>query len=469
MPGDVPPRRVILTVVYDNVPYRDDLRAALGFACVLETPERTVLFDTGEDGELLASNMRGLGFGPGDIDTVFISHKHGDHCGGLMSFLEQNAQVDLYVPRGFLHRYTRPARRMGANVHTLREPGRIGPNLYSTGPFAANEREQSLLVDTEDGLIILTGCSHPGVDRIAWAAREQIGRPVRLVIGGFHLADAPPEEIRRIADELHGAGVEFVAPSHCTGERATELLRETFGDRCVASGLARRVDSGLLGTITGVYAGPGATRADNVVAALGRAGIRHRRLDAGDVQAGDFKGCSLVMMPGGRTAEMLDGLGDEGLQNIRNFVLNGGGYVGICAGAYLAAPRVEIPGRPPGLALLDIENRRGTGQGERTITMVSADHPLAEDCPTALRLWWENGPAIGASENVQVVARYADGTAAIACGQYGEGSVVLFGPHPEGRTGEAGEAGEPGAADLLRNAVAFAGGHAAKLSGARER
>jgi glutamine amidotransferase PdxT len=263
--------------------------------------------------------------------------------------------------------------------------------------------------------------------------------------------------------------VEFVAPRHCTGERATGILREAFGDRCISSGLGRRLDSELLGTIAGVYAGPGATRAEHVVSALERAGVRHRPLDAEDVRLGDFKGCSLVVMPGGRTAEMLEGLADEGLQNIQNFVQQGAGYVGICAGAYMAAPRVKIPGRPPGLGLLEIENRRRAGQGERTVNLTSPHQPLAEDCPEAVRLWWENGPAVGASENVQVVGRYEDGTAAIVCGRYGKGKVVLSGPHPEGRTGEEGGADETGAAGLLRNAVAFAGGSDAEANAASGR
>jgi len=456
-PSIVPARRAMLTVVFDNVPYREDLQPRWGFSCVVETPERTVLFDTGADAGILLSNVQKQGIDPGDIDTVFVSHIHHDHCGGLLGFLERNADVELYVPRGFWHKLTRPARRMGARVHVLDGPTGIGANLHSTGPLGSNPPEQSLIVETALGLVVVTGCSHPGVSRIVRAARQQTGRPVRLLIGGFHLVSASDDEIRRVTEELEAAAVKFVAPGHCTGQRATAALRDAFGDRCIASGLGRRLDSELLGTIVGVYAGPAAVRAPDAAAALSVAGIRHRLLAPEDVRQGDFKNCSPLLMPGGRTAEMMAALGDDGIGNIRRFVADGGGYVGICAGTYMAAEHVEVPGRPPGLGLLSIENQRRQGQGLRTIAVAAPDHPLAKDCPPEVRLWYQNGPEIGPGPGVRVVARYQDGAAAVVCGRHGKGNVVLFGPHPEGSLQAGVEPGKPGATVLLRNAVSFAG------------
>jgi 7,8-dihydropterin-6-yl-methyl-4-(beta-D-ribofuranosyl)aminobenzene 5'-phosphate synthase len=90
-----------ITVSYDNNPYKERLTAAWGFSCVIRGTEKTILFDTGGDGSILLANMEELGINPKEIDLVVLSHIHGDHVGGLSSFLEKNPEVVVYLPKSF--------------------------------------------------------------------------------------------------------------------------------------------------------------------------------------------------------------------------------------------------------------------------------------------------------------------------------------------------------------------------------
>lgn len=89
---------VVLTVVYDGNSYLEGLETAWGFSCLVEGKEKTVLFDTGGDGDMLLRNMSRLGIDPGIINTVVISHAHGDLTGGLSRLLRSNPGIEIYLP-----------------------------------------------------------------------------------------------------------------------------------------------------------------------------------------------------------------------------------------------------------------------------------------------------------------------------------------------------------------------------------
>jgi 7,8-dihydropterin-6-yl-methyl-4-(beta-D-ribofuranosyl)aminobenzene 5'-phosphate synthase len=113
-PGEGPP--LVLTVLYDNYPFRPGLRTAWGFSCLVELGEEVILFDTGESARILLSNMRALVIGPGRIQKVVLSHIHGDHVGGLLGFLEENSAVTVYLPASFPEGFKYRVRRCGARV-----------------------------------------------------------------------------------------------------------------------------------------------------------------------------------------------------------------------------------------------------------------------------------------------------------------------------------------------------------------
>lgn len=205
-----------------------------------------------------------------------------------------------------------------------------------------------------------------------------------------------------------------------------------------------------------VYAGAGAVLAKDVEIALDKLAIPYREVDEEDIRVGGLGNCSLLIVPGGYTARCVEAFGQEGFEQIRKFVAGGGGYIGICAGAYIAARRVEVPGRPPGLRIIEIENERKAGQGLRTITIVKPEHPVVKGYTEEVSIWYQNGPMMKAGEGVETLAVYEEGAAAIVCSIYGHGRVIIFSPHPEGSMEGGVDPEEAGTLKLLENAIAFA-------------
>jgi glutamine amidotransferase-like uncharacterized protein len=205
-----------------------------------------------------------------------------------------------------------------------------------------------------------------------------------------------------------------------------------------------------------VYSGAGAVLAKDVEVALDKLAIPYREVDEEDIRVGGLGNCSLLIIAGGYTAKYVDALGEEGFEQIREFVAGGGGYIGICAGAYIAARNVEVPGRPPGLGIIEISNERKAGQGIRTITITQLEHPVVKGCMGEVDIWYQNGPMMKAGKGVETLAVYEEGGAAIVWATYGQGRVVIFSPHPEGSLKVGIDPEEAGALKLLENAVEFA-------------
>ena len=106
--------------------------------------------------------------------------------------------------------------------------------------------ELSLVIDTPEGIVVVAGCSHPTIEKIIATAADAVAKPIHLVIGGTHLIPAPEAEIRRIATALRDTWeVKWIAPAHCTGERAFEILQEAFGARYIYAGLGTTVGLGI--------------------------------------------------------------------------------------------------------------------------------------------------------------------------------------------------------------------------------
>jgi len=116
-------------------------------------------------------------------------------------------------------------------------PLSLCPGLCTLGRLGVDIPEQSLAVHTPEGLVLLTGCAHPGVENIVANARTLTGGDVLLVAGGFHLRSASPTEIDAVVAALVNLGVRHVAPSHCTGDGARQVFATTFGDRYHPSGV----------------------------------------------------------------------------------------------------------------------------------------------------------------------------------------------------------------------------------------
>jgi len=235
---------VTIAIVYDNNPYAPGLKTSWGFACLVETGEATILFDTGGDAPTLLANMAALDIDPLSIEIVVLSHVHGDHTGGLMGLLERNARPTVYLPRSFSDRFKARVKAAGATVVEVDGPLEIAPGLWSTGEMGTGIREQALAVRTAEGLVVITGCAHPGVEKIVARAREVGQGEVNLVVGGFHLGGASRNRIKSIIAEFRRLGVQRVAPCHCTGERATAMFAQEYGEAFIRCGVGRVITIG---------------------------------------------------------------------------------------------------------------------------------------------------------------------------------------------------------------------------------
>jgi 7,8-dihydropterin-6-yl-methyl-4-(beta-D-ribofuranosyl)aminobenzene 5'-phosphate synthase len=219
-----------VSILFNNVAFAPGLETAWGFAAVIEGLEQTLLFDTGGDGELLLANMARMGIDPGEIDAVFLSHFHSDHTHGLHRFLQRNPNATVFMPATFPSDFQASTRKSGAHVDPIAASRKLFAGAYSSGPMGQAPEEQALILDTDQGLVIVTGCAHPGIVEIVRESTRRHGKAVRLLVGGFHLLRQSERRIRETISELKALGVTQVAPSHCTGDRATALFREAWGE-----------------------------------------------------------------------------------------------------------------------------------------------------------------------------------------------------------------------------------------------
>lgn len=225
---------ITIISVYDNYQVNPELKTAWGFACIVKMPTETILLDTGGNAAILLSNMQKMQISPKSIDKVFISHIHQDHLGGLKGFLEKNNNVTVFIPRSFPNSICDMISSKGARFVKVSSGKKISNSVYSTGELYGPPKEQSLIIDTKKGLIIISGCAHPGIADIVAKAKELLEKEkVYLVMGGFH---HPPISV---VQKLKEIGVKKVAPSHCTGDRVREAFAREYKEDFIEYGVGR--------------------------------------------------------------------------------------------------------------------------------------------------------------------------------------------------------------------------------------
>lgn len=236
-------------VIYDNVIFDDNIEEnSLGFSCIINFNNRTILFDTGSNMGLtkIMENFELFNLNPEDIDDVFISHIHYDHFGGLKEFLKINPNVTVYLPDSTQsQKLSEPIIDEFSNTTFYFKdiPEEIFTGVYTTGsvkgvigPYAY---EQSLLIETESGIVIITGCCHPGLVETAERVQLLFESDILLLMGGFHLKGINKSNIEKRVISLKDLDVKYIAPSHCTGTDQIEFLKEGFTQNFIESGLGR--------------------------------------------------------------------------------------------------------------------------------------------------------------------------------------------------------------------------------------
>jgi 7,8-dihydropterin-6-yl-methyl-4-(beta-D-ribofuranosyl)aminobenzene 5'-phosphate synthase len=229
-----------ITIVYDNNKYDPSLETKWGFSCLVEGLERTILFDTGGDSATLLGNIGKLKIDSAWVDVIILSHIHGDHVGGLNGFLEENNDVTVYLPESFPSSFKDEARAFGAEVLEVSEAEELFSGVYTTGELGNGIKEQSLIITTSRGLVVITGCAHPGVVNIVRKAKEMlVEKPVYLVMGGFHMTGAASSQIESVLEGFRQLGVKKVAPCHCSGDETRKLFREDYGEDYINIGAGK--------------------------------------------------------------------------------------------------------------------------------------------------------------------------------------------------------------------------------------
>ncbi len=242
--------KLTLTTIFDNYQYVKGTKTGWGFSCLVELEldeekkkKQSILFDTGENGDILLFNIDCLEINPKDFDSIFLSHIHGDHIGGLEKILEENVDVTVFLPSSFPDSLRKKIKSYKAKYKDVKGQEKIYEGIYSTGEMGTFIKEQSLILETKKGLVIITGCAHPGIVDIIKKAKEMFSRKgIYLVMGGFHLEENSDLELGRIIDEFKNLSVGNVAPSHCSGDRTRELFRKEFGDSYIENGVGKKFE-----------------------------------------------------------------------------------------------------------------------------------------------------------------------------------------------------------------------------------
>jgi 7,8-dihydropterin-6-yl-methyl-4-(beta-D-ribofuranosyl)aminobenzene 5'-phosphate synthase len=230
------------TILYDNYLHKEGTQPDWGFSCLIEGTEKTILFDTGTRPQILMHNVDALGVDLKKVGQVVISHDHGDHTGGLSAVLERNHEVTVYFPVSFPRSFGRNIERLQGKVQTVDKPVEICRNVHLTGEMGGEIKEQSLIIDTPKGLIIVTGCSHQGIVNILKRAREIRDKPIRLVFGGFHLMETSDAEVDMIIAAFRSLKVEKCGATHCTGDAQIAMFKKAFGENYVPMGTGRVIE-----------------------------------------------------------------------------------------------------------------------------------------------------------------------------------------------------------------------------------
>ncbi|MCY6356433.1 MBL fold metallo-hydrolase [Clostridium sp. ZS2-4] len=269
----------ITTVIENSLGDNKEFKNEHGLSFFIETPKCNILFDTGKTGDFI-ENAKDLGIDLNKVDYLVLSHAHYDHCGGVTRFLDTfNVRPEFYVSEKFFinsdkYHYSDGSQKLDftsdsteyryiginfdeafikdkklnvnyvdsdmvkvddkvyifTNFEKTYDFEALNPNMkikkeeeYIVDPF---DDEITVAVDTEKGLLILLGCSHPGILNIVDTIAKRTGKKIYGIMGGTHLVEADEQRINKTIERLKEMNIEIIGVSHCTGEKAVEMFKE---------------------------------------------------------------------------------------------------------------------------------------------------------------------------------------------------------------------------------------------------
>lgn len=220
---------VTIRVIYDNYIKTEGLKSDWGYSIIIEGLDKEILFDTGTKPDIFESNFRKMGLNPDRIDFLVISHEHRDHTGGIPAFVKMKRDIPVIFPYSFSNSFKKKMVGLGLEPILVNEPAKICENLYSSGEFDFQVPEQALVLNTKQGLVIMTGCSHPGIVEMLKEIKSKFNKNVFMVFGGFHLLEKSEKEMDTIITEMKALGVIKCGATHCTGDKQITMIKNAFG------------------------------------------------------------------------------------------------------------------------------------------------------------------------------------------------------------------------------------------------
>jgi len=233
-------RSVKITTLVDNDVWLKGLESSWGLSLYVEIDygkeQHRVLMDTSGSPDVLFNNVRKLEVDLSNVEAIFISHWHMDHCGALSQVLPLlRPQTPVYVP-AMNPSGIKEIRDSEATPIVCSDPVSLMDGMMSTGEMIGGVSEHSLVINLRDeGLVVLAGCSHPGIVNIVKRAQQVSGgSKVYAVIGGFHISSR--REGAHVAEFMQESDVKLVSPCHCTGASARDAIADIMKSRCVQNG-----------------------------------------------------------------------------------------------------------------------------------------------------------------------------------------------------------------------------------------
>jgi len=225
-----------IKILFDSTAINSKFKTGWGFSCLINNH---ILFDTGADGDALLNNLHLMNINLSAINKIIISHEHYDHSGGLWKILKNKKNIPIYICPNFSPTFKNKIKSLKNKSIETQQFEKTDENIYITGEIKGTYNgtlipEQSLVLKTTRGLVIITGCAHPGVINIVKIIKQQFPKDdVYLALGGFHLGIKSKQEIETIVKDFHSLKIEKVAPLHCSGNKTKEIFKKYYGNNFI--------------------------------------------------------------------------------------------------------------------------------------------------------------------------------------------------------------------------------------------
>lgn len=232
---------ITISVIYDNYKVSDELKADWGFAILITGLSEVVLFDTGANPDIFETNFKKMKLDASSVDFLVLSHEHGDHTGGIPGFVRMKSNIPVIIPASFSGEFKKKMLRSGLEPVIVNKPAQICESLYTSGEFAGPIPEQALVFNTTKGLVVITGCSHPGIVEMLKKIKTDFNKNIYMVFGGFHLLQKSDKEMEGIIAGIKSLGVIKCGATHCTGDKQIRMFKDSFGDDFVEAGVGNTI------------------------------------------------------------------------------------------------------------------------------------------------------------------------------------------------------------------------------------